>query len=191
MLLLIFNDEQATIIKNKQYFVLHSTRILPSFVPTKQLTHKTTMKKNSQNTNALLLHLSAFCNYIIPFGGIIVPLILWQTKKGESSFLDHQGKEVVNFNISYLIYQLILTSCLALLLFYMIANHIPILESIKYDQEFSFEHYINNNNFYIPLIFMSVFGFFTFVRGALIIIGSLKAKKGEAYSYPLTLQFIK
>lgn len=149
------------------------------------------MKKNSETTNALLFHLSAFSNYIIPFGGIIVPLILWQTKKGESDFLDNQGKEVVNFNLSYLVYQIILILCMGSLLLYMIANHVPILENIQFDDNFHFEHYFKDHNFFIPLIFMSVFSFFIFVKCALIIIGSLKAKKGEEYSYPMTMKFIK
>lgn len=149
------------------------------------------MKKNSETTNALLFHLSAFSSYIIPFGGIIVPLILWQTKKGESEFLDNQGKEVVNFNLSYLVYQLILILCLGFLLIYMIANHIPVIENIQFNDHFDIEYYFKNHNFFIPLIFISVFSFFTFIKCALIIIGSLKAKKGEEYIYPMTMKFIK
>jgi len=40
-------------------------------------------------------------------GGIIVPLIIWQIKKDEHPFVDEQGKEAVNFQISILIYELI------------------------------------------------------------------------------------
>lgn len=149
------------------------------------------MKKNSETTNALLFHLSAFSHYIIPFGGIIVPLILWQTKKGESDFLDHQGKEVVNFNLSYLVYQIFIFLCMGSLLLYMIADHISMIENIHFDENFNLKHYFKDHHFFIPLIFISVFSFFTFVKCVLIIIGSLKAKKGEEYSYPMTMKFIK
>jgi uncharacterized Tic20 family protein len=40
-------------------------------------------------------------------GGIIAPLIIWQIKKDEHPFVDEQGKEAVNFQISILIYELV------------------------------------------------------------------------------------
>lgn len=36
----------------------------------------------------------------IPFAGIIATLILWQVKKKESEFVDDQGKESLNFQIT-------------------------------------------------------------------------------------------
>ena len=59
------------------------------------------MKRNRTNTNAFLIHISAFAGLIFPIGQIITPLIAWQTIKDRSPFLDEQGKEAVNFNISY------------------------------------------------------------------------------------------
>ena len=59
------------------------------------------MKKNNENTNAFLIHISAFAGFMFPFGNIITPLIAWQTLKDRSPFLDEQGKEAVNFNISF------------------------------------------------------------------------------------------
>ena len=67
------------------------------------------MKRNRTNTNAFLIHISAFSGLIFPFGQIITPLIAWQTLKDRSPFLDAHGKEAVNFNISYTLYVLILS----------------------------------------------------------------------------------
>jgi DMSO reductase anchor subunit len=67
------------------------------------------MKQNNQNTNAFLIHISAFAGFIFPFGHIITPLIAWQTLKEKSPFLNEQGKEAVNFNLSYTLYAFILT----------------------------------------------------------------------------------
>ncbi len=39
-------------------------------------------------------------------GSIIAPLIIWQIKKDQFAFVDEQGKEAVNFQISILIYAL-------------------------------------------------------------------------------------
>lgn len=63
------------------------------------------MQGGSQERNwAMFCHLGGFCGYLIPFGNIIVPLILWLVKKEEYPFVDHHGKEALNFNISMTIY---------------------------------------------------------------------------------------
>jgi uncharacterized protein len=49
---------------------------------------------------ALFAHLSALIGYIIPFGSIIGPLIIWQIKKNEMPFVNDQGKEALNFQIT-------------------------------------------------------------------------------------------
>ena len=57
-----------------------------------------------QKTWGMLCHLSALAGYIIPFGNVIGPLIVWMIKKDEMPFVDKQGKESVNFQISVSIY---------------------------------------------------------------------------------------
>ena len=45
---------------------------------------------------------------IVPvLGSIIAPLIIWQIKKDDFKFVDEQGKEALNFQISILIYALV------------------------------------------------------------------------------------
>ena len=51
----------------------------------------------------LFAHLSALVGLIIPFGNILGPLIIWQIKKAEMPFVDDQGKEAVNFQITLLL----------------------------------------------------------------------------------------
>lgn len=65
-------------------------------------------------TWALFCHLGAFAGYFFPFANIIVPLIIWLVKKDESEFVDDQGRESVNFQISMLIYVIVsaLLSCI-------------------------------------------------------------------------------
>jgi hypothetical protein len=45
--------------------------------------------------------------YVIPFGGLIAPILIWQLKKEQFPDLDQHGKMVVNFIISMLIYSAI------------------------------------------------------------------------------------
>src|SRR4051812_29480730 len=64
----------------------------------------------------MLCHLTALSGFIgIPFGWIIGPLICWMIKKNEYPFVDDQGKESINFQISVLIAAIVLspTICLA------------------------------------------------------------------------------
>jgi len=52
----------------------------------------------------MLTHLAAFAGLIgIPFGSIIGPLIVYMIKKDEFEFVNDQGKEVLNFQITWTI----------------------------------------------------------------------------------------
>ena len=54
---------------------------------------------------AMFCHLAALAGYIgIPFGNVIGPLIVWLIKKDEFEYVNQQGKEALNFQISLLIY---------------------------------------------------------------------------------------
>ncbi|MCU7493980.1 MAG: DUF4870 domain-containing protein [Ignavibacteria bacterium] len=52
----------------------------------------------------MLCHLSALLMFVIPFGNIIGPLVIWLLKKDISPFVEDQGKESLNFQISMTIY---------------------------------------------------------------------------------------
>jgi hypothetical protein len=54
-----------------------------------------------------LVGLAAFSTIFPIFGGAIGALIIWQIKKDEHPFVNEQGKEAVNFQISILIYELV------------------------------------------------------------------------------------
>lgn len=47
----------------------------------------------------MLCHISALAGFVLPFGNLIGPLVLWQIKKNEFPFADDQGKESLNFQI--------------------------------------------------------------------------------------------
>ena len=61
---------------------------------------------------------------IIPFGNILAPLIIWLIKKDDLVFVNDQGKEVLNFQISMIIYLFI-----SILLCFILIG-IPILISL-------------------------------------------------------------
>ena len=53
---------------------------------------------------ATVLHLSLFAGHIVPGGGIIAPIVIWQTQKDEMPELDQHGKNAVNWVITFVIF---------------------------------------------------------------------------------------
>ena len=51
----------------------------------------------------MLCHLSALSGYVIPFGNVLGPLIIWQIKKNEFPSVEEHGKAALNFQITVLI----------------------------------------------------------------------------------------
>ncbi|MEE9407962.1 MAG: DUF4870 domain-containing protein [Polaribacter sp.] len=144
------------------------------------------MTQNKENTNAFLIHISAFAGFIFPFGNIITPLIAWQTLKDRSAFLDEQGKEAVNFNISYSLYVFILTLFVG---GFFISNFFRGFNNFD-----NFNHVdinFNTENIFGFLGLGSIAGIVYLIGMALVIIAALKAKEGENYKYPFTIKFIK
>ena len=50
---------------------------------------------------AMFCHFAAFLGLVFPFGNLLGPLIVWQIKKELDPFVDEQGKEALNFQITY------------------------------------------------------------------------------------------
>lgn len=65
------------------------------------------MDEAQERTWGMLAHLTALSGFVIPFGFIVGPLIIWLIKKDESAFVDDQGKEALNFQISIIIYAVV------------------------------------------------------------------------------------
>lgn len=65
------------------------------------------MDETQERTWGLITHLSALVGFIVPFGHIIGPLVIWLIKKDESAFVDDQGKEAINFQISMTLYAIV------------------------------------------------------------------------------------
>ncbi|MFN7737697.1 MAG: DUF4870 domain-containing protein [Pirellula sp.] len=73
---------------------------------------------------AMLIHFSVFAGYVVPFAGLIAPILIWQLKKEEFPEIDAHGKEVLNFLLCMFIYGAIA----GLLVFLLIG--IPILMAL-------------------------------------------------------------
>jgi len=59
------------------------------------------------NQLLVLTHLSQLLFLVTGLGGLIVPLIIWLTQKDKVIGMDLHGKQILNFQISLLIYSLL------------------------------------------------------------------------------------
>ena len=57
---------------------------------------------------AVFMHLVLLAHLVLPWFAIAAPIIMWQIKKDDSPFLDDHGREAVNFQITILIYSVLL-----------------------------------------------------------------------------------
>jgi uncharacterized Tic20 family protein len=57
------------------------------------------VSKEEQNW-AMGCHLAALSGFIVPFGTILGPLIVWLIKRAEMPMVDRHGKEALNFQIT-------------------------------------------------------------------------------------------
>jgi len=73
---------------------------------------------------SMLCHLSAFAGFFFPFGGIIGPLICWLSRRDESEWINVNGRNAMNFQLSILLYMV-----LAVPLIFIIVG-IPILVAL-------------------------------------------------------------
>lgn len=130
-------------------------------------------------------HLSAFACIVvgivipIPFLGVLIPYIVWQSGRDRHPFIDEQGREAINFQLSmsiYLVSAFILWLFLAFIFYVVIAT--------------------NYNNLTNILTWVSLAGIALLVlcgvfQSSVILFASVKAFQGQSYRYPFTLRFLQ
>ena len=119
-----------------------------------------------ERTWALFAHLSALLGCIVTghwfgWGCFLGPLIIWLVKKDSMPFVDDQGKEALNFNITIAIIGL------ALLLLTLMTLGLGVLLAIP-----------------VGVVVGVAWLVFT-------IIAAIRANEGVRYRYPFTLRLIK
>ena len=69
-----------------------------------------------------LLHLAQFAGFMIPLAGMILPIAMWLIYKEQNTFIDQNGRNVVNWIISEVIYFIIcIILCFVLVGFLLLA----------------------------------------------------------------------
>ncbi|CAM3476322.1 DUF4870 domain-containing protein [Zobellia roscoffensis] len=158
---------------------------------------ESTLTKHERNL-AAMLHASAFSKFIIPFGNFIIPLVLWSANKKDYAFVDYNGKQVLNFQISLLLYSIVL-GAISIPLF------VGFFPELLNSSLFGFNHLNDYNN--LNINFSDVFSFSSWLfplsiaglaHGALFIVNivytiqaAIRTNEGQEFSYPITIKFLK
>ncbi len=158
----------------------------------------TSITKHERNLSAII-HASMFSKYFIPFGNFILPLILWTANKKQHEFVDYNGKQALNFQISMLLYSIVA----GLITIPFFIGFWPDL----FDWNFFGFHDLgdlNNLNFHIDsddfrlgrLIWpVGISGFLQVILGIVnivfTILATIRTNEGEYFKYPFTIKFIK
>lgn len=111
---------------------------------------------------AMLCHMGGLASLVpFPTANIILPLVIWLTKRNTDPYIDEQGREAVNFQISMFLYWALVTAMVVLLKYILIGY------------------------LFIWLPFLVIIAQ---VGGT--IIGVIRAHDGENFRYPLILRFL-
>ena len=148
------------------------------------------MLDTHQKNIATFIHLSTFSRFIIPFGNFLGPIILWVANKDKSEFVDAHGKQAINFQISMLLYAIIIGTLSIPFFIFNLFN------------DFDFIDFNGFNNFDInigkpsALLYiggtLGVLAIIAFIIELVLIVNaSLKARDGNYYNYPFTINFLK
>ena len=62
----------------------------------------------------VITHLSQLITLLVSGGSLIIPLVIWFTNKGKVHDMDRHGKNIVNFQLSLIVYSVV---CIPLILF--------------------------------------------------------------------------
>ena len=150
------------------------------------------MSTKNENNTATALHLSALSQYFFPFGNFIFPIIIWSSNKERSAYIDNQGKQCINFQLSIFTYSLILALIAIPIFIITIAN------GFEY-HNFCNGHFVGHdfNEANVPgivailIITAILFAFLKVAEFFLTIYAAVKTSNGENYKYPMTIPFLK
>ncbi|MDZ8030349.1 DUF4870 domain-containing protein [Nostoc sp. DedSLP04] len=143
---------------------------------------------------AMLCHLSAFLGWIllgflvfigiplyIPLN-ILPPFIIWHFKKSQYPWIDLQGKESLNFQISLTFYTFIAIAISLILVVTSLSLAVTTNGSINQ---------IKNTLDNLLIILMSLILFKLLLQSFVVTFAAVKAYNGEHYRYPFTIRVLR
>ncbi|MBO9154199.1 DUF4870 domain-containing protein [Chitinophaga sp. GCM10012297] len=139
--------------------------------------------ERDDRTWGFLVHLGGIIGNAVfsPVGNIIGALVIWLFKKNESRFVDIEGKEAVNFQITMSLLMVALSIINGLISGAWTFTRFLLSDPVRYSHHWDTE-------------FFFTFGFskaIWAVNLAFSIIAAIQANKGNHYRYPFSLRLVK
>ncbi|SEW40286.1 hypothetical protein SAMN05428988_5270 [Chitinophaga sp. YR573] len=137
------------------------------------------MQQKEERTWGTLVHLGGIIGSLIwpSVGNILGALIIWLVKRNEYTFVDDQGKEALNFQITLGIANAVLGIISAI--------------SLGFWSFSTMFFHRGDFDFADITIFSGGHGLLFLLNLIFSIIGAVTANKGEAYRYPLSWRIVK
>lgn len=146
----------------------------------------TTGATNPEARNwAMFVHLAALAGFIVPFGNLLGPLIIWLVQRDRWPFVREHGREAVNFQLTVLAIQIVL----ALAALASMVGSIFVFSAAAG----------SNSDETAAFAVFGVFGFYgllglSFLIGVaswiLAIVGGVKASGGQDFRYPIAFRLL-
>ncbi|RNL90730.1 DUF4870 domain-containing protein [Sinomicrobium pectinilyticum] len=155
---------------------------------------ESTITQNHKNV-AAIIHASTFSKYIVPFGNFLLPLVLWMSNKKASPFVEHHGKQAINFQVSILLYSIVLGIAVLPLAFFTTWDFIGFHSLTDFDTiniDTGFRNIFNHSEHFVLWGVYGILCLCLFLFNVICtIVAAMRAHEGIAYRYPLTINFIK
>jgi uncharacterized Tic20 family protein len=130
------------------------------------------------NSFCMLMHLSQFASSVFPLAGIIMPIVMWQQFKKDSSVIHENGKQIMNFMLTTFLVGIVFTLGIVAVVMTFYTN-------ASTDQR---EAAFSAMGIVTILLFAAGFSIAYVV---FIILAAIKAYNGQVGKYPLTIRFIR
>jgi uncharacterized protein len=126
---------------------------------------------------AMLCHFSTWLGFLLPGFSLIAPLIVWGLKRDQDPLIADNGRNVINFILSFWLYSLGLFFIFGFIFLLLMIPFINIMAALGF-------------------VFWGccavIYGIIYFaVQIIFPLYGGMKAFNGEVYRYPLTVSFLK
>ena len=145
------------------------------------------MQEREERTWATLAHLGGIMGSFIvaSVGNILGALIIWLIKRNESTFVNEQGKEALNFQITLSIANAVISLIAAIRLGFWSYNY----NSMFFNRR---DWNFNDMNIHSEAYVIGVLsGIIWILNIVFSVIAATRANKGMPYRYPLSLRLVK
>ncbi|MEH2382537.1 MAG: DUF4870 domain-containing protein [Nostoc sp.] len=143
---------------------------------------------------AMLCHFSALLGwmllFLLVFIGIplylplnlLAPLMIWRFKKAQYPWIDFQGKESLNFQITWTLYSLLVMAISSFVVLTSFSWSLTTNSSVN-QVEITLDSLL--------IVFTSLILLILIVQSFIVTFAAIKAYNGQHYRYPLTIRVLR